>query len=293
MTPIADHVQNTASTPPETLREAPIGPGSLTWQIFGDRTLWLLVAYTGTLQNMHPAVGQSLQDVSNFFDDPFDRFVRSIPPIMGVIYDDPDSETGHLVRDFHRDIKGHLPNGQRYHALDPDTFWWTHATFIDLIIKMRQHFGTPLTDAQKDQLIREGVTWWKRYGLSMRPVIDTYADFHAYWEEMHEVVLEGNDTTAFAAGRRGPIAVPRTLPVSIPAPLWKFAVEPAARRVGRWSMSAMMSPRAREIMDLTWSETDQRIFAALCCTIGAVWPRLPRKLRYFPRAYAGIQKHGF
>lgn len=131
---------------------------------------------------MHPAVGQSLQQVSNFLDDPMDRFLRSIPPIMGVIYDDPESRTGQLVRDFHREVKGELPDGSRYHALDPDTFWWTHATFIDAVISLEEFFGTPLTCAQKDQMIREGVTWWQQYGLSMRPVIDNYADFRAYWD---------------------------------------------------------------------------------------------------------------
>lgn len=274
------------------LRGAPLGPGSLTWRLFGQRLTWLLLAYTGTLQNMHPAVGQSLQEVSNFFDDPLDRLVRSIPPIMGVVYDEPQDSTGLMVRDFHRDIKGHLPNGRRYHALDPDTFWWTHATFIDVVITSSEYFGTPLTEAEKDQLIREGVTWWKRYGMSMRPVIDNYADFKAYWERMHDTVLESNKTTEFAAGRLQKIAVPKTLPIRIPEPLWNHVLAPVAERFQPWAMSAMMSPRAREIMGLKWSANDQRAFAALQWTVRAVWPRLPLRVRYFPRAYRAIAVHG-
>ncbi|WP_347960998.1 oxygenase MpaB family protein [Gordonia aurantiaca] len=273
-------------------RQADIGPGSLTWRIFGQRLLCLIVPYTGTLQNMHPAVGQSLQEVSNFFDDPIDRIVRSIPPIMGVVYDDPEKQTGLMVRDFHHDIKGHLPSGERYHALDPDTYWWTHATFIDTVITISKYFGTPLTEAEKDQLVREGVTWWKRYGLSMRPVIDNYRDFQAYWNRMHEQVLESNKTTDFATGKGGRSAMPKTLPVRVPAPLWRLAIEPAVRRVGSWLMSAMMSQRARDILGLNWSTTDELAFEALCYSVRLIWPRLPLKLRYFPRAYAAIQKHG-
>ncbi|SHT70491.1 Uncharacterized protein conserved in bacteria [Mycobacteroides abscessus subsp. bolletii] len=282
----------TPATEPGTPRTSPIGPGSLTWRIFGQRTVWLLAPYSGTLQNMHPAVGQSLQQVSNFLDDPMDRFLRSIPPIMGVIYDDPESQTGQLVRDFHREVKGELPDGRRYHALDPDTFWWTHATFIDAVISLEEFFGTPLTGAQKDQVIREGVTWWQQYGLSMRPVIDNYADFRAYWYHMHDHVLESNKTTEFAVGRLGKIAIPKTFPVPIPEPAWNLLLEPIARRMTPWLMSAMMTPRGREILDLSWSRRDQRLFSLLQAIVRTVWPRVPQRLKYFPRAYAGIQRLG-
>ena len=287
------HDEAAALSETRALREAPIGPGSLTWRFFGDRALWLLIPYIGTLQNMHPAVGQSLQEVSNFFNDPLDRFVRSIPPILGVIYDDPEETTGLMVRDFHRNIKGHLPNGERYHALDPDTFWWTHATFIENIIALREHFGVPLTEEEKDQLVREGVTWWKRYGMSLRPVIDNYPDFQAYWERVHEEVLERNKTTDFAVGRLGPIAQPKTLSVPIPEKLWRLGLDPLARRAGRWLTTAMMNERAREILELRWTKLDQLAFHAFRRAVRAVWPRLPLKLRYLPRAYAGIRKHGF
>ncbi|WP_198539892.1 oxygenase MpaB family protein [Mycobacteroides franklinii] len=280
------------TTEPRAFRESPIGPGSLTWRVFGQRAVWLLAPYTGTLQNMHPAVGQSLQQVSNFLDDPMDRFLRSIPPIMGVVYDDEDAQTGRLVRDFHRDVKGELLDGSRYHALDPDTFWWTHATFIDVVISLEEFFGTPLTEAQKDQVIREGVTWWQRYGLSMRPVIDNYADFRAYWEHMHDNVLESNKTTEFAVGRLGKIAVPRTFPMPIPVTLWSLLLEPIARRLSPWLMSAMMTPRGREILGLTWSQRDQQLFSLLQPIVRATWRIVPRRIKYFPRAYASIAKRG-
>jgi uncharacterized protein (DUF2236 family) len=37
-------------------------------------------------------------------------------------------------------------------------FWWSHATFVESIIAGSEYFGTPLTPAEKDQLIAEGVT---------------------------------------------------------------------------------------------------------------------------------------
>jgi uncharacterized protein (DUF2236 family) len=123
----------------------PIGPDSLTWRWLGDRRLLLFLARTGTLQNMHYAVGAALQDHSDFFADPWDRLLRSIPPILGVIYDPPEMATAIAVRDYHKDLKGTDPKGRRYHALNPEVYWWTHATFIEVIVAMNDHFGTPLT----------------------------------------------------------------------------------------------------------------------------------------------------
>lgn len=286
------------ATEPTTARQsttqtggAPLGPGSLTWRHFGERLILLQVGCIGTLQNMHPAVGQSLQEVSNFFIDPTDRIVRSIPPIMGVVYDDPQDQTGVLVRDFHKNIKGNLPDGSRYHALDPDTFWWTHATFIMTVLNSREFFGTPFSEEEKDQLVREGVTWWQRYGLSMKPVIYDYPSFKTYWDKMLAEVLESNKTTDFATGRLSRIAPPQTLPIRIPAAVW-FAFEPLITRINVWLMAAMMPERGREILGLSWSRTDQRIFTAFQRCVRTVWPHVPNRVKYFPRARIAIAKYG-
>ncbi|SKW25410.1 Uncharacterized protein conserved in bacteria [Mycobacteroides abscessus subsp. abscessus] len=78
------------------------------------------IAFTGgtagLLQTMDPAIGYALIEHSNFFADPVDRVFRSLPPILGTVYDDPAAGTGVTVRDFHRDIKGVQPDGVRYHA---------------------------------------------------------------------------------------------------------------------------------------------------------------------------------
>ena len=40
-----------------------------------------------------------------------------------------------------------------------------------------EHFGDGLTEAQKRQLFDEHVTWYRMYGMSMRPVPQTWEDF--------------------------------------------------------------------------------------------------------------------
>ena len=71
-------------------------------------------------------LGAGVTDHSDFFEDPFDRIFRSIPPIWASIFAEDDEQgdrVGRMIRGFHPDIKGSDHTGERYPALDPDVFW--------------------------------------------------------------------------------------------------------------------------------------------------------------------------
>lgn len=266
---------------------APLGPDSLTWKYHGDLRGMLLLWRTGTLQNMHPAVHSALQEHSDFFTDPWDRLMRSQPPIMGVIYDQQSTETGGAVRGFHEKIKGEDDgHGKRYHALDPDVFWWTHATFVEMIIAFNEYFGKPLTMAEKDQLVAEGVTWWQRYGLSMRPVIYTYAEFETYWNRMLAEELERNATTDWAMSAA---EHPMPAPPGVPGLAWKVLERPFVR-ANMWLGVGLLPPQARETLGVEWSGRDELVLRALGQCVRRTWPLLPARIRYHPRAYAGMRR---
>ncbi|MEV5834245.1 oxygenase MpaB family protein [Nocardia sp. NPDC052112] len=265
---------------------APLGPGSLTWKYLGDRRMLLFLGRTGTLQNMHPAVGAALQDHSNFFDDPWDRLLRSVPQILGMIYDaDPDAMAAR-VRDYHKPLKGTDPHGRRYHALNPDVFWWTHVTFIEVCIAINEFFGTPLTGAQKDQLVAEGITWWRMYGLSDRVLVADYVEFKRYWDTTVDTVLESNATTDYAfALRHNKIPAPP----GVPDAAWALAWRPVMG-FNVWLGAALMPPRCREILNLSWTRRDQKMFTLFATTVRGVWPLLPTRARYLPRAHVGVRR---
>lgn len=79
-------------------------------------------------------LGQGVLDHSVFFADTSARIKRSLPPIFRTVYGTDDANTGTQVRDFHREIKGDMPDGNRYHALDPETYYWAHATFVEQVL---------------------------------------------------------------------------------------------------------------------------------------------------------------
>jgi uncharacterized protein (DUF2236 family) len=272
------------------MRGAPLGPGSLTWQLFGDRRQLLLLGRSGSLQNMHPAVAAALQQHSNFFADPWGRLFRSIPPILGVVFDDEGQDTAIAVRRFHTDIKGLDTRGQRYHALHPEVFWWTHVTFIESMICAQQYFGIPLTAAEKDQLVAEGLTWWRRYGLTDRPAFADAMSFERYWDHALDLVLEENETTRWVTS---PDVSHDDMPPPphVPRPVWRLIRQPFLG-ANLWLLNGLLPPRARQTLGLSWSEGDERRLRRIGALVRLVWPMVPYRLAFEPRARAGWARMG-
>src|ERR1700742_1279493 len=175
---------------------APLGPGSLLWQTAGDPRSLLTGSTAGVLQLMLPGLGAGVTDHSNFFDDPLDRILRSIPAIWGTIFvaDDEGEEParrGRSIRALPTPIKGIDDHGRKYHALDPEIFWWAHATFTWEMLRSRElYFAVPLRRSQQQQLSAESVTWSRRYGVSDRPVPATLGDFERRFDEICRTELE-------------------------------------------------------------------------------------------------------
>ena len=136
----------------------PLGPDSLTWRFFGDHRMALLGPRAAVLQNMLPALGQGVQDHSVWFAETLARLQRSIPPIYDTVYGADPGATGRQVRDFHRPIRGRLPDGSPYSALNPETYYWAHACFVEHLITATDTFIRRLSRAEKEQLFAESIT---------------------------------------------------------------------------------------------------------------------------------------
>ena len=156
-----------SSTTRRTKRADPLGPDSLTWKYFGDLRTGMMGVWIGALQNMYPELGAGVEEHSILLREPLQRVARSVYPIMGVVYDgERAAQTGQQIKGFHTTIKGVDAAGRRYHALNPETFYWAHATFFMLVIKVAEYFCGGLTEAEKRQLFDEHVQWYAQYGMS-------------------------------------------------------------------------------------------------------------------------------
>jgi uncharacterized protein (DUF2236 family) len=260
---------------------APLGPGSILWSVAGDPRGLLPGSGAGIMQLMLPGLGAGVTDHSNFFDDPFDRIFRSIPLIWGTIFatdDDQGDQRGRTIRDLHPDIKGTDHHGHRYHALDPDIFWWAHATFTWEFFRARElFFPVPLRRAQQEQLYAESVTWYRRYGVSDRPVPATLDDFRRRFDEICRNDLEITPAVAWvldpeknpaAGGER--IRLPGAL-----GPLSGLATRTTSE-LRRVLVLGVMPDTVRRRLEVTWTPADRATFVWLCGLLRSLDPAFRR-----------------
>src|SRR5258708_21649506 len=95
----------------------PLGPDSLTWQLFGDWRGLLQGPWAGSMQNMHPQLGAAVEQHSIFFRERMPRLLRSLYPIGGAGFDGgPAPPTRAGGRDFHTRLKRVDHQGPPYSA---------------------------------------------------------------------------------------------------------------------------------------------------------------------------------
>ncbi|MFT3715993.1 MAG: oxygenase MpaB family protein [Gordonia sp. (in: high G+C Gram-positive bacteria)] len=258
-----------------------LGPDSVTWRYFGDWRGMLMGLWSGSMQNMHPKLAAGVWDHSDFFGERWERLMRSLYPISGVVFD-RTPETGKKVRDYHLTIKGTMDDGARYHALDPDVFYWAHATFWYGNIRCAEAFGPPISEADKRRLFDESRTWYSMYGVSMRPVPDTYEEFLAYWDRMCREVLRDHDAvrTVLDITQLPP---PPWMAGWMPGRLWKRQIV-VVNRLFLWITTGLYDEPVREMMGLSWSRWDQVRFRAFGTAVDTLMEAVPPRYRRHPRA---------
>ncbi len=275
-----------ARTEPEI---AMLGPGSLHWRWAGEVRGYLLLVKAGLLQLMHPGLGAGVEQHSDFFNEPWERVLRSVPEIQGVTFDWPNGDrTARRIRDFHTHITGVDGHGKRYHALDPEVYFWAHATIFDALFQMIDLFDHPMTDAEKERLYAEGCAAYRAYGVSDRVVPPDWASFQAYFDRMcrEELVI--------TPAARGLIEFakepPATFPL-VPAPLYRLARKPAAKPMW-WISVGTLPPVVRERIGEPWTARDERRHRLFRRAVRTAWRVMPPRLRYTGRARAGYARAG-
>ncbi len=278
-----------AENTPEALDDAlPLGPDSLVWKYFGENRMFLIGPRPAVLQNMLAELGQGVLDHSVFFSDTAARVKRSLPPIFMTVYGSEDDNRGTQVRDFHKEIKGDMPDGKRYHALDPETYYWAHATFVEQVLYFADTFVKRLTDAEREQIYLESKTWYRRYGVSDRPMPDTYADFVQYWDRMMNEILVAHKTAQYGVGyvTKG---FPR--PKGVHPLAWKV-IAPVFNPLAAFLTTGGMPPQARDMLNLPWSDRKEKAYQAFAAfwrsrPVNWLWDRLPMSVRYNKYAIQG------
>ena len=272
------------------IRAEPIAPGSVLWRRAADGRSMLTGTSAGLLQLMHPGLGAGVAEHSAFFTDPWGRILRSIPQIWGTIFAADEAEgraRGRAIRDLHPHIKGTDHLGRPYHALDPEVFWWAHATFTWEFLRAAELFlPRPPSERSQERLYAESVTWYRRYGVSDRPVPVDLAAFEARFAEIcaHELEL-----TPAADWLLHPPESPPELPEA-PLPVPLRPVEPVISWLRRENLRLVtlgtLPDVVRRRFAVPWTNRDRLAFAATATALRSIGATVG------PRAFDVFFPHG-
>jgi uncharacterized protein (DUF2236 family) len=269
-----------------TTSTSPLGPESLTWRYFGDLRTGMMGVWIGAIQNMYPELGAGVEQHSILLREPLQRVARSVYPIMGVVYDGGRAaQTGQQIKQYHHTIKGVDSTGRRYHALNPETFYWAHATFFMLVIKVAEYFCGGLTEAEKRQLFDEHVQWYRMYGMSMRPVPESWEQFQDYWQRVCRDELEINQATLDIFQ----IRIPKPKFVLMPTPIWDQLFKPLVAGQ-RWIAAGLFEPSVREKAGMRWTPSDEVVLRLFGKLVELAFLAVPDEIRLHPRALAAYRR---
>ena len=258
--------------------------GSPAWRYSSDGRLMGGSGYALMLQVAHPVVGAGVSEHSNFKADPWGRLLRTLDFTTSMVYGGPELawQTGRRVRAMHKQIKGLLPNGERYHAMEPEAYAWVHATLADAIVKGNAHFVRPIPAHDLERFWQEWRAIGRFLGVRDRDLPETWAEFGSYFDAMvrdHLVRTRSVDDVLEV------MAVPPPPGVrGVPKPVWSAVRRPAARG-GRLGTIGLMGPELHRKLGLEWTRANDLEFRAIGRASRAAGPLLPASVRQFGPSY--------
>lgn len=278
-----EHVVTDAAADADGLPE--LGPDSILWQRFGDWRSLFVALSAGVLQIAQRDISRSLVQQSNVFDNEVARLVRSAFPIIRTVYEGP--EVGAMIRDFHKDIKGTHPDGSRYHSLNPEVYYWAHATFVAMPYLLAGNFMPDMTHAEREQLFQESRTWYSYYGVAEpEGAPKSYDEYVAYMDAMYDKL--GPSETIDRSRIMNGLTLDPPDP-SVPRWAWK-PIAPYASKLLLWVSIGLLPEKVRNSLGLEWTKADQRKLNIFSRATRGVFSVLPRKARMVAIASRAFEK---
>ncbi|MDY6808960.1 MAG: oxygenase MpaB family protein [Actinomycetota bacterium] len=264
------------SNPTERGCEATLDENSLLWRYLGDRRYLLSMCRAVSLQMLHPSIASATHEFSQVKRRVFVHKRRTAPCIIKSAYAD-DFDEVRLIRYSHDQFHGHRPDGARYHALNPDVFFFEHATYVDALFTCVDVFFGGLDAAGREQLYAETCAWYRRYGISTRRMPATKAEFDEYFADALATQLNPEPGLGWY---REQLLRPD---------FWQF------RHLSTPAVRAIQHPVAAEYLGITVSRADRWALARKAARLSAmdamapthnIWPKDVREVVLAARARA-------
>ena len=251
---------------------------TITWRRAGDARVILAAGYALLLQVSYPTVGAGVSEHSRFRSDPWGRLMRTLDYACTMVYGGPAAagEMGARIRGFHREIKGTMPGGGRYHALEPDAYAWVHATLATSIVLAHERFGRPFSDEQREELWAQWRALGRLLGIRDGDLPEGWSAFQAYVGGTIAQTLEHTaavDEVLQALARPAPPELARGYRVA-----WPLARAQLSHVIGLTTLG-LLPPLLRERFDVRWTRAQQLELRFVSRALRAATPLMPPALR--------------
>jgi len=220
------------------------------------------------LQLANPAVGHAVADHSDFAADPLRRLRNTLTYVYALVFGTPQQVVA--VRSMVQ--RAHAPvRSETYDASDAGLQLWVAATLYDTAATLHARVYGPLDEASADAVYRDYAIVGTALGMpaALWPV-DRKA-FNLYWQAQL-ARLEVDDRVR---------AVGEQLLHPASGPLWMRTLMPVARL----ATGGLLPPALREAYALPWDDRRQRRFDRMMNVIAHIYPRLPARVRHWPKNY--------
>ncbi|MDO6145007.1 oxygenase MpaB family protein [Paenarthrobacter aurescens] len=226
------------------------------------------------LQIADPRVGHGVADHSNFAERPQDRLRATLSYVYAVVYG-TEAQVAAVRRAVNR---AHAPvrrgphgNSKGYNAFDADSQLWVVATLYDTAVTVYEQVHGPLDDETADAMYRD----YARIGTALQLPPDKWpadrAAFAEYWDAHVSRLQPDEKARKIAGDLLHPSAGPALMRLAMP--------------LARFLTAGLLPEHVREGFGFTWGPGQARRFEQTMRLVGRVYPRLPQRLRHWPKDY--------
>jgi len=219
------------------------------------------------LQIANPAVGRGVAEHSDFASDPLRRLNHTLSYVYVLVYGEPAEarRIARMVDEAHEPV-----HGEGYTAYDPELQLWVAATLYDTAMGVYEGVFGPLEPDEAEAVYRE----YAILGTALQVPTDAWpadrAAFRRYWERELSRLRVDSGTLRVARQLLHP-SRPRRLRLVMP--------------LMRLITTGLLTPEQRELYGLPWSSRRQRRYDRVWRIVIAIYRRLPRRLRHWPKEH--------
>lgn len=228
----------------------------------GEGALLLGAGSTVMNQLALVGVGRGVAEHSNTLDRPLDRLRTTLTYVyvMTLGTEEERKAVARMVNKAHRVVRG-----DGYTAFDPHLQLWVAATLAQNGEFIYEKTFGPMSEATRERSYRECWIFGTALQVPQEAWPATRSEFTVYWDKMQAELS------------------PDPLVQEYAAKLLSTKGAPLVMRPGIVLQNLMtrgnLDPHVREVLGLSWSRTDQRLYDGFWKLFRVIYPRLPKVLR--------------